>query len=161
MELLSLVEPLSCIVHGWRKLSSGRELQHGYRFLVQGAGIIGSLWTCLLHYKGFRNVTVSEPSPARRDFIKQLNMGFDVHDPADVKGDFKYRFHCCLILFHFSVLLLIVLEIQEQSKVASIESGTCLIILNLKYKFQSWRNFRSIWSRTSNCYLFHSAISYL
>ena len=38
LEHLSLVEPLSCIVHGWRKLSSGREILHGTKMLIQGAG---------------------------------------------------------------------------------------------------------------------------
>ena len=38
LEHLSLVEPLSCIVHGWRKLSNGRQILHGTKMLIQGAG---------------------------------------------------------------------------------------------------------------------------
>jgi len=87
LEHLSLVEPLSCIVHGWRKLSNGREILHGTKMLIQGAGIIGSLWACLLHYKGYRNVTVSEPSEARRGFIDDLQLGFKTKNPMDVTGD--------------------------------------------------------------------------
>ena len=104
LEHLSLVEPLSCIVHGWRKLSSGRQILHGTKMLIQGAGeffvhifvfveikhhsgIIGSLWACLLHYKGYRNVTVSEPSEARRGFIDDLQLGFKTQNPTDVSGD--------------------------------------------------------------------------
>ena len=51
------------------------------------SGIIGSLWACLLHYKGYRNVTVSEPSEARRGFIDDLQLGFKTQNPTDVSGD--------------------------------------------------------------------------
>ena len=88
MQYLSLVEPLSCIVHGWRILSKGRDIYHGTRILIQGAGIIGSLWACLLHHKGYRSVTVSEPTEARRKFIDQLNLGFTTLSPVDLTGEF-------------------------------------------------------------------------
>ena len=88
MQYLSLVEPLSCIVHGWRILSKGRDIYHGTKILIQGAGIIGSLWACLLHHKGYRSVTVSEPTEARRKFIDQLNLGFKTLSPVDLSGEF-------------------------------------------------------------------------
>ena len=88
MQYLSLVEPLSCIVHGWRILSRGRELHHGTQILIQGAGIIGSLWACLLHHKGYRSVTVSEPTAARRQFIDQLKLGFRTVAPVELSGEF-------------------------------------------------------------------------
>ena len=39
-----------------------------------GAGIIGNLWATLLHYKGVRNIIVSEFSEARRRITDKLGM---------------------------------------------------------------------------------------
>ena len=37
-----------------------------------GAGIVGNLWVAMFHFHGFRDVTVSEPAPARRDITNRL-----------------------------------------------------------------------------------------
>ncbi|CAG5081733.1 Oidioi.mRNA.OKI2018_I69.PAR.g9949.t1.cds [Oikopleura dioica] len=94
MSHMSLIEPLSCVVHGWRKLTAGRHLQTGARILVQGAGIIGSLWTCLMHFKGYRHVTVSEPSAERRGFIDGLQLGFKTTEPKGVESEYDVVIDC-------------------------------------------------------------------
>ena len=45
------------------------------QILVMGAGIIGLLWTSLLHYHGYRDVTVSEVAEGRKQLA--TNLGFD------------------------------------------------------------------------------------
>ena len=39
-----------------------------------GSGIIGNLWASILHYKGMRNVVVSEASELRRQITEKLGM---------------------------------------------------------------------------------------
>lgn len=65
-----LTEPLSCIAHGWNKINP---VHVGEKVLVLGAGIIGLLWTCMLHLHGLRKtVTVSEPMEKRRSAVDNL-----------------------------------------------------------------------------------------
>lgn len=59
-----LSEPYSCILRGWRNL--GEIKDKNVRVLVQGAGIIGSLFCTILHKNGFKNVTVGEINEGRR-----------------------------------------------------------------------------------------------
>ena len=42
------------------------------KVLIVGSGIIGNLWATLLHYKGVRNVVVSEASELRREITHKL-----------------------------------------------------------------------------------------
>lgn len=70
-----LTEPLSCIAHGWSKINP---VYVGEKVLVLGAGIIGLLWTCMLHLHGLRKtVTVSEPQEKRRSAVTQLGKFFE------------------------------------------------------------------------------------
>ncbi len=68
----ALCEPLSCLYHGWNRLQKAGPVQADAKILVLGAGIIGNLWMVLLHHHGYRNVLVSEPSPARRKIAADL-----------------------------------------------------------------------------------------
>ncbi|KAF7280568.1 hypothetical protein GWI33_005767 [Rhynchophorus ferrugineus] len=77
----SLAEPISCLSHGWDMLSP---VPVGSRILVIGAGIIGSLWVCLLHLQGHRKVTVSEPNVNRLSFLKKLETGYDLVTPTQL-----------------------------------------------------------------------------
>uniref|UniRef100_A0A1B6FK96 Enoyl reductase (ER) domain-containing protein n=1 Tax=Cuerna arida TaxID=1464854 RepID=A0A1B6FK96_9HEMI len=78
-----LSEPLSCVCHAWDLVSP---LPIGTSVLVCGAGIIGNLWTCVLHHTGHRSVTVSEPSLVRRTFNERLNTGFKCCSPEELKA---------------------------------------------------------------------------
>ena len=42
------------------------------KVLIVGSGIIGNLWASILHYKGVRNVVVSEASELRREITEKL-----------------------------------------------------------------------------------------
>ena len=74
IELGALCEPLSCILHGWKRLQNAGSLNADSKVLILGAGIIGNLWMCLLHHLGVRNVVVSEPSMDRRNIAEGLSM---------------------------------------------------------------------------------------
>lgn len=82
LETGALCEPLSCLLHGWKRLMQKSPIQPEHRVLVTGAGIIGNLWVVLLHHHGFRNVTVSEPAAGRRRITEGLETGFTVVDPS-------------------------------------------------------------------------------
>lgn len=65
-----LAEPMSCIAHGWNRMNP---IHVGEKVLVLGAGIIGLLWTSMLHLHGLRKtVTVSEPQEKRRAAVTRL-----------------------------------------------------------------------------------------
>lgn len=65
-----LCEPISCVSHGWDIISP---IPVGATVLVSGAGIIGNLWSSILHHTGHRKVFISEPLAARRKLAE--NMG--------------------------------------------------------------------------------------
>ena len=69
----ALCEPMSCILHGWKRLQSSGSIRADSRILVLGAGIIGNLWMSLLHHYGLRKVIVSEPSRDRRNIADGLS----------------------------------------------------------------------------------------
>ncbi|KRT85950.1 hypothetical protein AMK59_2106, partial [Oryctes borbonicus] len=76
LEQAGLCEPLSCLAHGWDKISP---IPVGKNILITGAGIIGNLWVVCLHLQGHRRVTISEPNPHRREQLAKLGKMF-VHD---------------------------------------------------------------------------------
>ncbi|XP_046989678.1 D-arabinitol dehydrogenase 1-like [Schistocerca americana] len=89
----TLVEPLSCICHGWDRI---QPIRVASRILVMGAGIIGTLWTAMLHARGYQNVTVSEMVEHRRNVVAKLGTGCEVISPAELKQrmqkDPSYKF---------------------------------------------------------------------
>lgn len=64
-----MCEPLSCLAHGWDRVSP---VSVGQRILILGAGIIGNLWAAALHLQGHKKVTMSEPLEARRKLFENL-----------------------------------------------------------------------------------------
>ena len=38
LDLLCCLEPVSCVIHGWRKLTQVHSIEHGTSILIQGAG---------------------------------------------------------------------------------------------------------------------------
>ncbi|XP_069685586.1 uncharacterized protein [Periplaneta americana] len=83
LERAVLTEPLSCIAHGWDIASP---LPVGSKILILGSGIIGNLWVSILHLQGHRDVIVSEPKEGRRELVKNLDTGFDIVSPAELKA---------------------------------------------------------------------------
>ncbi|XP_032686133.1 sorbitol dehydrogenase-like [Odontomachus brunneus] len=87
-----LSEPLSCLAHGWDKVNP---VNVGSKVLVIGAGIIGLLWTCLLHLHGLRKtVTISEPQERRRQIADNLGLNYDIKSPSEMKGNFDVAVDC-------------------------------------------------------------------
>ena len=69
----ALCEPMSCILHGWNRLkATAGSVKANSKVLILGAGIIGNLWSSLLHHFGVRKVIVSEPSFDRRVIAEGL-----------------------------------------------------------------------------------------
>ncbi|XP_061938947.1 D-altritol 5-dehydrogenase [Apis cerana] len=87
-----LVEPLSCLAHGWKKLNS---VNVGSNVLVIGAGIIGLLWACMLHLHGLRkSVTISEPQEKRRKLVTKLDLDFEAKSPEQLKNSYDVVVDC-------------------------------------------------------------------
>jgi NADPH2:quinone reductase len=64
----ALVEPLSCVVHGLRRLA----MPAGAELLVVGAGTIGLLLMQAAHRSGAAAVSVIDPDPKRRERAREL-----------------------------------------------------------------------------------------
>ncbi|XP_016844442.1 D-arabinitol dehydrogenase 1 isoform X2 [Nasonia vitripennis] len=85
MEQAALSEPLSCLAHGWKRMNP---IHVGQKVLVLGAGIIGLLWSSILHLHGLRKtVTVSEPQDKRKEMAKKMGLDYQVTSPAELKGN--------------------------------------------------------------------------
>lgn len=92
MDKAVLAEPLSCLAHGWDKVSP---LNVGSKVLILGAGIIGLLWACVLHLHGHRKtVTVSEPQEKRRAMVSQLGVDYEAKTPAQLKEGYDLVVDC-------------------------------------------------------------------
>ncbi|KAJ6635069.1 D-arabinitol dehydrogenase 1 [Pseudolycoriella hygida] len=87
-----LTEPLSCIAHGWNLINP---VHVGSKVLVLGGGIIGLLWTCLMHLHRLRKtVTVSEPQEKRRLAVSKLDLDYNVKHPTEVTENFDLVVDC-------------------------------------------------------------------
>ncbi|KAB0791814.1 hypothetical protein PPYR_03614 [Photinus pyralis] len=81
VELGILAPLLSVVAHALQFIEP---LGLDKRILVLGAGVSGVLWIALFHYKGFRNVLVSEPNLARHEIIQQMDVNYEIITPAVV-----------------------------------------------------------------------------
>lgn len=63
----ALVEPLGCVVHGFKKL----DVRPVHRVLLIGGGFIGQLFLQLLVASGPAHIAVSEPSVGKHDLLLQ------------------------------------------------------------------------------------------
>lgn len=97
LQIGALSEPMSCLSHGWDRLSP---VAMGSRILIQGAGIIGALWLTTLHHMGHRNIIVSDPAESRRNIIKKLDLGVQVCHPEELLAarsrDFSWGVDVCI-----------------------------------------------------------------
>lgn len=80
-----LTEPLSCVYYGLTKLA---QVPIGSSILVTGAGIIGNLWSAVLHHVGHRNVIVAEPLAGRRTLNENLgsNTVFEINTVVKINS---------------------------------------------------------------------------
>ncbi|XP_001639828.2 D-arabinitol dehydrogenase 1 [Nematostella vectensis] len=80
----ALCEPISCVLHGLDKLHPAAR---DSKILVSGTGVTGLLWMCILHFHGYRRVTVIEFSEQWRMLAMGLNLGFKILHPDTVHTD--------------------------------------------------------------------------
>ncbi|XP_046741840.1 D-arabinitol dehydrogenase 1-like [Diprion similis] len=88
-----LAEPVSCLIHG---LDLINPINIGSRVLIIGAGIIGFLWSIVLHLQGHRkSVTISVRREKRKELFENLNLGYKALTPAELKGrEFDLAIDC-------------------------------------------------------------------
>lgn len=79
-------QPLSNCVRGWDNI---RKVDSDARILIAGAGIIGLLWTCLLHFHGYLDVSITEVSEHRKEMASRLDLGFPVLHPDEIENEKK------------------------------------------------------------------------
>ena len=77
-------------------------LQDDAKIHVMGAGIIGLLWSCLCHHHGYKDVTITELSPPRRKIMEQLELGYFINHPNEIKERFST---CKAYLEGFDVII--------------------------------------------------------
>ena len=100
-----MCEPISCILHGYKRIES--KIRPNKKVLIVGAGIIGNLWASLLHYKGVRNIIVSEFSEARRRITDKLGMSLSsVYRMIIILMNVHQRYIVIRILSHFQASVL-------------------------------------------------------
>lgn len=112
LEIACMCEPLSCISHGWERLGS---VPTDSRILILGAGIIGNLWASLLHLKGYKYVTMSEPQAKRRQLAEKIGTGYKITSPDQLKSNFANEEVICEKGFDISI--------DCSGNSAAIESG--------------------------------------
>ena len=82
----ALIEPMSCLNQGWNRLKlNPKSIDSRNKVLVVGAGIIGLLWTALLHFKGLRNLWIAEMQEHRRNIAKGLSKFYRSKDSKDAR----------------------------------------------------------------------------
>ncbi|PAA55671.1 hypothetical protein BOX15_Mlig009135g2, partial [Macrostomum lignano] len=83
-----LVEPISCVLHGYDRLftaGAAKQLDPTDSVLILGAGIIGLLWACLLHQRGYRTIHISDISPERRQVVTNMKLnGMSPKQPTEL-----------------------------------------------------------------------------
>jgi len=92
LDVAALCEPFSCVLRGWQRIG---DVPNNGRVLIQGAGIIGILFSLLLRHNGFADVTIAEINESRRRSVRKCLPGsYKVADPCDVTEGFQLIIDC-------------------------------------------------------------------
>lgn len=84
----ALIEPLACVVHGLRRLA----MEPGSELLVVGAGTLGLLLIQAARRSGAAQVSVIEPSAARRALAVGMGADVAVESLDELMGDRRLGF---------------------------------------------------------------------
>lgn len=89
----ALGEPLSCILHGWDRLSP---VAPDSKILIIGSGIVGLLWGLTLRKMNRHNFLISEPNDYRRGLAEELGFSTTLPQklPAAAKPGFDVIIDC-------------------------------------------------------------------
>ncbi len=79
----ALVEPLSCVLHGVRKVG----IEHGDRVAILGAGPIGILLLQALLLRGASRIVVAERRESRASFAREMGAARTVSDMDELEED--------------------------------------------------------------------------
>jgi L-iditol 2-dehydrogenase len=77
-EEASLVEPLGCVLHGFKKI----HLSSLSKVLIIGGGFIGQLFLQLVKHQNVQSITVSEPAENKRELLYKMGADEVIH-PAN------------------------------------------------------------------------------
>ena len=118
----ALAEPLAVALHAITRARPSP----GDRVLVTGAGPIGTLLLCALRAKGIEDVTVSEPSPVRRELARRLGAAAVVAPDAlaTLGNPFEVRPDAFHVVFEASG----VPAAQEQALAQVRRAGTLMLV---------------------------------
>ena len=82
----ALVEPLACVVHAMRLMTSDYQASRSDRMVILGGGAIGLLAGLLAKHLGYQDIHIAEVSNTRRDMLNQL-VGVDCYNPLETALD--------------------------------------------------------------------------
>lgn len=82
-EEAALVEPLGCVLHGFKKL----QFSPLSRVLIIGGGFIGQLFTQLVKHEHVSRVVVSEPASGKHALLYELGADEAVHPSTLISAD--------------------------------------------------------------------------
>ena len=77
---------MSCVLRGWDQLSP---LPTDADILIMGTGIIGLLFACVAHFKGYRRVILTEVAEQRRAIASAMKLGFNIVHPESLEILYK------------------------------------------------------------------------
>ena len=86
LEAAVLIEPISCVLRGWDRLS---HVPIDADILICGTGIIGLLFACTAHFKGYRRVILTEISEQRRALASGMKLGYNIVHPESLEILYK------------------------------------------------------------------------
>ncbi|MEH7302189.1 zinc-dependent alcohol dehydrogenase family protein [Neobacillus drentensis] len=89
-EEAALVEPLGCVLHGFRKIT----LSPLSRVLIIGGGFIGQLFLQLVKQQHVQSIVVSEPADNKRELLYQLGADDVVQPMAAAKLEADVVIEC-------------------------------------------------------------------
>jgi 2-desacetyl-2-hydroxyethyl bacteriochlorophyllide A dehydrogenase len=89
-EEAALVEPLGCVLHGFKKLQL-TALSH---VLIIGGGFIGQLFLQLVKHQNVRSITVSEPAEHKKELLYRLGADQVVHPQNSAKLEADIVIEC-------------------------------------------------------------------
>ncbi|CAH1959225.1 unnamed protein product [Acanthoscelides obtectus] len=75
LQQVILAKHLSHLVNGW---DIAGPITISMNILITGAGILGTLWACMLHHQGYRNVTISDDNQKKLNVLRKMNTGFSL-----------------------------------------------------------------------------------
>jgi L-iditol 2-dehydrogenase len=89
-EEAALVEPLGCVIHGFRKI----QLSPLSKVLIIGGGFIGQLFLQLVKQQNVDSITVSEPAESKKEILYKLGADEIIHPKGELELEADVVIEC-------------------------------------------------------------------